>query len=68
MKSIYDYNSNISVIRTPNNDIVLTMNDAIYTALTNLIMDAYELQKLQKFDATASDTLKLWRVLSERIR
>lgn len=66
MKNIYDYQANITLTKTPNGDFVMTMNDAILTALINHIHDASELQRQQGYDATAESTKALWRALCEK--
>lgn len=65
-KRLYDYQANIAITKTPNGDIVMTMNDAILTALINHIHDASEFQKQQGYDATAGDTKAFWRALCEK--
>lgn len=64
--NIYNYQANITVTTTPNGDKVITMNDAIYTKLCNDIFEAQEHQNEQGHDATARDTLKLWRALVDK--
>lgn len=66
MKNIYDYQANITLTKTPNGDIVMTMNDAILTDLINYTHDASELQKQQGYSATAENTKALWRALCEK--
>lgn len=66
MKNIYDYKANITLTKTPNGDIVMTMNDAILTSLINCIDGASELQKQKGYNATAKDTKALWRALCEK--
>jgi hypothetical protein len=66
MKDIYDYQANITLTKTPNGDFVITMNDAILTALINHIDDASEFQRSKGYGATADDTKELWRALSEK--
>lgn len=66
MKNIYDYQANITLTKTPNGDFVMTMNDAILTALINHIHDASELQKQEGRNFTADDTKALWRALCEK--
>ena len=65
-KRLFDYQANIAITKTPNGDIVMTMNDAILTAITNHIHDASELQRQQGYDATAEDTKELWRAICEK--
>jgi len=66
MKNIYDYQANITLTKTPNGDFVMTMNDAILTALINHIDDASEFQRSKGYGATADDTKELWRALNEK--
>lgn len=65
-KHLFDYQANIAITKTPNGDIVMTMNDAILTALINHIHDASELQRQKGYDATSEDTKDLWRALCEK--
>lgn len=66
MKNIYDYKANITITKTPNGDIVMTMNEAILTSLINCIDDASELQKQKGYNATADDIKEMWRALCEK--
>lgn len=66
MKDIYDYKNNIQVVKTPNGDIVLTMNEAIFTGIRNCIYDAAEQRKEQGYEATAYDTMKLWAAFCDK--
>lgn len=66
MKNIYDYQANITIAKTPNGDIVMTMNDAILTNILNDIHDASELQRQQGYEATSESTKALWRALCEK--
>lgn len=63
---LYDYQANITITKTPNGDVVMTMNDAILTALINHIHDASELQNQKGYNSTAEDTKALWRALYEK--
>lgn len=63
---LYNYQANITLTKTPNGDVVMTMNDAILTVLINHIHDASELQSQKGYDATAGDTKALWRALCEK--
>lgn len=63
---MYDYNKNINIITTPNGDKVITMNDAIFTKLLNDIFDASRHQQEEKLDASAEDTIALWRALADK--
>lgn len=64
MKDLYNYNKNITVTTTPSGDKVIVMNDAIYTKLCCDIFDGYMHQKDEKLDATAKDTIALWRAIA----
>jgi hypothetical protein len=66
MLDIYNYRKNITITTTPNGDKVITMNDAILTALINHIDDASEFQRSKGYGATADDTKELWRALNEK--
>lgn len=66
MKNIYDYQTNVTLTKTPNGDIVMTMNDAILIALINYTHDAYELQRQKGYNATAENAKALWRALCEK--
>lgn len=63
MTSLYDYISNINVVTTPNGDKVITMNGAIYTKMVNDIYDSAETAYAEGRQATAEDTMNLWRKL-----
>lgn len=63
---LYNYQANITLTKTPNGDVVMTMNDAIFTALICHIHDASELQAQNGHTATAEDTKELWRALYEK--
>ena len=63
---LYDYQANITLTKTPNGDVVMTMNDAILIALINHIYDASELQAQKGHTSTAEDTKELWRALYEK--
>lgn len=66
MNDIYNYEKNIQVVKTVNGDIVLTMNNAIFTSLRNCIYDAADQRKEHGYGATADDTMKLWAALSDK--
>jgi hypothetical protein len=66
MTDIYNYQANITVTTTPNGDKVITMNSAIFDMILNDLFDAQEHQNEQGHDATARDTLKLWRALANK--
>lgn len=66
MKDIYNYEKNITLTKTVNGDVVMTMNEAILTSLMNHIWDAGQHQSDKGFNATAEDTLKLWTALAEK--
>lgn len=63
MTRLYDYENNIKITKTPNGDYVLTMNDAILTAIENAIHEGAEHQKEDDRIATSSDTMRLLRAL-----
>lgn len=63
--SIYDYEANINIATTPHGDIVLTMNDAIFTRIINDIYEASLSQDKKGLTATSRDTLNLWRALNK---
>lgn len=60
---MYDYKKNIKVVTTPNGDVVITMSKSIHTVLMNDLFDAHLSQEDRKHDATAKDTLELWRAI-----
>lgn len=66
MQNAYDYQNNISIIKTPNGDFVITMNKEILTAMTNMIYDASQYAEEQGMNGTAADTLKLWNALKDK--
>lgn len=66
MKDIYNYEKNITITKTVNGDVVMTMNEEILTSLLNHIWDAGQHQADKKLYATAEDTLKLWTALAEK--
>ena len=66
MKDIYNYEKNITITKTVNGDVVMTMNDAILTSILNHIWDGGQHQADNGLNATAEDTLKLWTVLAEK--
>lgn len=66
MKDIYDYNKNIQVSTTPAGDKVVTMNEAILTSICNRIFDAAMKKREEGLEATAEDTLELWKTLIEK--
>lgn len=55
MKDTYNYEKNIQVVKTVNDDIVLTMNKEIFTSLRNCIYDAAEQRRKEGYEATAMD-------------
>lgn len=62
-KSPYDYKANTNVVATPNGDIVITMNKAIYVTLLNDLWDASRIQEKEGHKATSEDTMSLWRAI-----
>lgn len=66
MGNIYDYAKNIKVITTVNGDKVITMNEAIFTAIRNAIHDASERYEDKGLQATADDLKKLWASLVDK--
>lgn len=66
-KSIYDYKNNVKITTTPNGDKVITTNEAIYISILNRLFDAAEYQKSRNLDASAKDTLELWRTFREQL-
>ena len=66
MKDIYDYKKNIQVSTTPAGDKVVTMNEAILTSICNRIFDAAMKEREEGLEATAEDTLELWKTLIEK--
>jgi len=66
MKSIYDYDNNISVITTPNGDKVITMNSEIFVSILNHLYDAGLHQESKGYQATAENTYKLWGALNDK--
>lgn len=65
-EDIYNYQANITVTTTPHGDKVITMNDAIFTKLLNDIFDASRHQQEEHLDASAEDTIALWRALAAK--
>ncbi len=66
MKSIYDYNENITITKTPRGDVVMTMNEEILTVIMNRIHDAAQFQKERGFEATAEDTMEIWKAIVDK--
>ena len=66
MKNIYNYKANITITTTATGDKVITMNSEILTSILNHIYDASEYQRGRKLDATADDTMELWKELKEK--
>lgn len=66
MENIYDYANNIKVITTISGDKVITMNEAIFTAIRNAIHDASEWYEDKGLQATADDLKKLWASLVDK--
>lgn len=66
MKDIYNYDKNITLTKTVNGDVVITMNEEILTTILNDIWDAGQHQADKHFFATAEETLKLWTALGEK--
>lgn len=66
MTDIYNYKKNITITTTPNGDKVITMNDAILTALINCISDASDYQRSKGHKATADDTEEMWKALMKK--
>ena len=60
------YNNKINVITTPKGEKVVVMDDGVFTRIMNHIWDASEYQKSRGLDATANDTMELWRTLDEK--
>lgn len=63
MGNIYDYNNNINVTTTPKGDKVVTMNEEILRAIRNHLFEAVEAYEAKGLDATAKDTIELWKAL-----
>lgn len=66
MKDFYNYNENINITKNQNGQIVMKMNKQILTLITNHLYDAAEYQKEHGYEATAKDTMELWRTLIEK--
>lgn len=66
MENIYDYAKNIKVITTVNGDKVITMNEAIFTAIRNAIHDASERYEDKGLQDTSDDLRKLWASLVDK--
>ena len=67
MKSIYDYENNINIIKTTyGGDVVITMNREILIKLINDLHDASEQQKAEGFEATSRDTKRLWAAMCDK--
>lgn len=65
MTNIYDYNRNIKVATTPNGDKIITMNEAIFTALKNRLFDAADYHRIKGYNEIADDTIKMWDSLNK---
>lgn len=63
---LYNYKENIQVVTTPTGDKVVTMNEAILTSICNRIFDAAMKEREEGLEATAEDTLELWKTLIEK--
>lgn len=66
MKDIYNYQENIKLTKTVNDDVIMTMNKPILTELINIVYDAIEHRKSQGYIATAEKTKELWTALYEK--
>lgn len=66
MENIYDYTNNIKVITTVSGDKVITMNQAIFTTISNAIHDSSERYEDKGLQATADDLKKLWASLVDK--
>lgn len=63
MKSIYNYNANITVTTTATGDKVITMNKEIFATILNLIATAGYSYKDKNLDALGDETMKLWQTI-----
>lgn len=66
MSNIYDYQKNIKISKTMNDDVIVTMNKPILIELINIVYDAIEYRKSQRYTATAERTKELWTALYEK--
>lgn len=63
---IYDYENNIKIEKNEKGEIVMTMNQPIFTELTNDIHEASEHQEEQGYKATAKFTRDLWKAIMDK--
>ena len=63
MKSIYNYNDNITVTKSVSGDVVITMNKEILTVLINRVADSAHNQMEKGLEASANDYYELFDVL-----
>lgn len=68
MKSIYNYNSNITVTTTATGDKVITMNKEILTTILNHIAEAGYSYNNKNFNALGDDTMELWQTILDKSR
>lgn len=63
MKSIYNYQTNITVSTTATGDKVITMNKEIFTELLNNLFEAHNSYNKSDLKNLGEDTLELWSAL-----
>ena len=68
MKSIYNYQTNITVSTTATGDKVITMNREILTTILNHIATAGSSYKSNNFNGLGDDTMELWQTILDKSR
>jgi hypothetical protein len=63
MKSIYNYQTNITVSTTATGDKVITMNKEIFTELLNNLFEAHDSYMQRDLKGLGENTLELWSAL-----
>lgn len=63
MKSIYNYQTNITVSTTATGDKVITMNKEILTELLNDLYEAHDSYIQRNLKGLGENTLELWSAL-----
>ena len=66
MKSIYNYQTNITVSTTATGDKVITMNKEIFTELLNNLYEAYDSYVQRNLKGLGENTLELWSALKNK--
>lgn len=63
MKSIYNYQTNITVSTTATGDKVITMNKEVFTELLNNLFEAHDSYTNRYLKSLSENTLELWSAL-----